>query len=107
MGISGVSASESLWSKRGNAETEGTQIDLIIERKHNVAHMCEMKFYSEEFTVNKDYHFVLERRKRLLHEHIAKKATVHNTLITTFGLRKTEYFSDFVHVITLDDLFLR
>ena len=105
LGISGVSTNESLWSKKGNDETEGTQIDLIIERKDNVVNMCEVKFYSEECTVNKDYHFVLERRRRLLREHISKKATVHNTLITTFGIRHTEYYSDFVDIITLDNLF--
>ena len=30
----------------------GTQIDLLIIRKDNVVNMCEMKFYSEEFTVD-------------------------------------------------------
>ena len=43
--------------------------------------------------------------KRLLREHIPKKATIHNTLITTFGVIKREFFGDFIQVITLDDLF--
>ena len=105
LGISGVTTSESLWSKRGDDETEGIQIDLIIERKDNIVHMCEIKFYSDEFTVTKDYHFVLERRKRMLYEHVSKKASIHHTLITTFGIRNIEYYSDFIHIITLDDLF--
>ena len=105
LGISGVSTDESLWSKKGNTEEEGTQIDLIIERKDNVVNMCEVKFYSDEFVADKDCHFSLVRRERLLREIIPKKASIHNTLITTFGLKHVEYFGDFVNIITLDDLF--
>lgn len=105
LGISGVSTDESLWSKRGTEEEEGAQIDLIIERKDNVINMCEVKFYSDEFTVNKECHFALVRREQLLRGIVPKKASIHNTLITTFGLKPTEYFGDFTNTITLDDLF--
>ena len=103
--IAGVSTTESLWAKRGDGDSAGTQIDLIIARKDNVVNMCEMKFYSTEFEVDKEYHLVLENRKKLLRDIIPKKATVHNTLITTYGLRKRGYWSDFVRVITIDQLF--
>ena len=103
--IGGVSTTESLWSKKGNDTSRGTQIDLIIERKDNVINMCEVKFYNDEFEVNKDYHLVLERRRSLLREIIPKRATIHNTLITTYGLKKSNYYSDFVQVISLDQLF--
>ena len=107
LGISGVSTSESLWSKKGNDDTEGTQIDLIIERRDNIVNMCEIKFYSDVFTVTKDYHFVLERRKKLLHEKLSKKTAVHSTLITTFGLKNTDYCNDIINTIVLDDLFAK
>ena len=105
LGISGVSTSESLWSKRGSEDTEGTQIDLIIERRDNVVNMCEIKFYSDEFTVTKEYHFELERRKKMLYEKVSKKTAVHSTLTTTFGLKKADHFNDIINTITLDDLF--
>ncbi len=105
LGISGVSTNETLWSKKGTEDTKGTQIDLIIERKDNTVNMCEIKFCSDEFSVDKDYHFTLVRRRNLLKEKISKKTAVHSTLITTYGLKHNEYFDDFVNVITLDDLF--
>ena len=105
LGISGVSTEESLWSKKGTEDAEGAQIDLIIERKDNVVNMCEIKFYNDEFTADKDCHFALMRRERLLREILPKKASIHNTLITTFGLRHVEYFGDFINTITLDELF--
>ncbi len=105
LGISGVVTTESLWSKKGTEVSEGAQIDLIIERKDNVINLCEIKFYSDEYTADKECHFSLARKERLLREIIPKKASIHNTLITTFGLRRMEYFSDFTNTITLDDLF--
>ena len=105
LGIRGVSTEESMWSKIGDDDEAGTQIDLIIKRRDNVVNMCEAKFYSDEFAVNKDYHFKLIRRKNMLNELIPKKAVVHNTLITTYGLKPGEYASDFIHVVTMDDLF--
>ncbi len=107
LGISGVSTNETLWSKKGSEEESGTQIDLIIERKDNIVNMCEIKFYSDEFSVNKDYHFTLVRRKELISKRVSRKTAIHNTLITTYGLKHNEYVGDFIHVVTLDDLFVQ
>ena len=67
--------------------------------------MCEIKFYNNLFAVNKDYHFVLEDRKEFLKPLIPKRAVVHSTLITTYGLKKNEYFDDFISTVLMDDLF--
>ena len=106
LGISGVITSQSAWSKRDNEEDDdNTLIDMIISRNDNVVNMCEMKFYSEEFTIEKSYHATLMKRNRLLSSMIPKKAVIHGTLITTYGLTYNEYSGDFVKVITLKDLF--
>lgn len=102
--IGGVSATYSAWSKRED-DTEGTQVDLIIERKDNVVNMCEIKFYGNDFSVSKDYHKTLINRQELLSKELSPKVIIHNTLITTYGLKDNEYSSDFDSVITLDDLF--
>ena len=105
LGISGVSTDESLWSKKGTEDTEGAQIDLIIARRDNVVNMCEIKFYGEEFIADRECHFALARKDSLLREILPRRASIQNTLITTFGLKKTGYFGDFIHTIILDDLF--
>lgn len=105
LGISGISTTQSAWTKMGE-EYKGTQIDMIISRKDNIVNMCEMKYYGEEFMVDKDYDSILRHRKNLLYEMIPKKNTVHNTLITTFGIRNNEYRWSFDNVITMDDLFI-
>lgn len=67
--------------------------------------MCEIKFFSKEFTVEKSYHSTLVERQSLISSLIPKKSIVHSTLITTYGLTYNEYSGDFVNTITLSDLF--
>ena len=105
LGISGVSTTHSAWTKIADEEG-GTQIDLIISRKDNVVNMCEIKFYSGLFAVDKNYDLLLRHRRSLLGEEIPKKSIVHSTLITTYGIKNNEYRWAFDNVVTMDDLFL-
>ena len=67
--------------------------------------MCELKYYGSDFTVDLNYYKKILHRQELLLKEISPKYAVYSTLITTYGLRRNEYFSDFVNVITIDDLF--
>ncbi len=104
LGISGVITESSAWSKRGDDE-KGTQIDLLIIRNDNVINMCEIKYYSGETEVNKDYYKTLLNRETLLQKQVSPKVAIRNTLITTFGLKHNEYSGVFSNVILLDELF--
>lgn len=104
LGISGVITTHSAWSKRGD-DVEGIQIDLLIFRNDNVVNMCEMKYYSDNFAVGKEYYRVLLHRQELLAQEISPKFSIYNTLVTTFGLTYNEYSGIFSNVITVDDLF--
>ena len=104
LGISGVSADYSAWAKKPDDE-EGLQIDMLISRKDHVVNMCENKYWGDDFTVNQDYYRVLLRRKEILAEAFSGKASIHCTLITTFGLKKNEYSGIFTDVVTINDLF--
>ena len=106
LGIYGVYSNNCIWCKKGNDDTRGAQIDLIIDRKDNIINMCEIKFYQDVFTVDKNYHFQIIRKMEVLRENIKKKTTsIRPTLITTFGVFPNEYQFDFVNIVTLDDLF--
>ena len=105
LGIAGVSSQQSAWTVRGDDETEGTQIDLLISRKDNIVNLCEMKFYGEEFTVTKAYERKLAHRQILLSELVSRRTVIHPVLITTYGLTYNEYSGAFFHTLTLDDIF--
>ena len=104
LGISGISTTQSAWTKTGD-DDPGTQIDLIISRRDNIVNMCEMKFYSGEFTVDRNYDLLLRNRQNLLEKELPKKSTIHKTLITTYGIKDNEYRWSFDNVITMDALF--
>lgn len=105
LNILAVSSNQSAWSLRGDDEQEGSQIDLLIQRKDNIVNLCEMKFYNEEFANTKSYHAKIQQRKNLLETKVPKRCAIQSVLVTTFGLQYNEYSGDFDSVITLDDLF--
>lgn len=105
LNIGGVSSTQSAWSIKGNGDSEGAQIDMLISRKDNVVNMCEMKFYSEPFSVNKSYHSKLVHRQNVLTAQLPRKCVVQPVLVTTEGLEYNEYGVFFQNVVTLDDLF--
>lgn len=103
LGIAGVITSSSAWLDK---EDEGMQIDMLLIRNDNVVNMCEIKFYSGDFEVSKSYYKILQQRQDRLSQVVSKKMVVHNTLITTYGLKRNEYAGIFNNVITIDDLFV-
>ena len=105
LGVGSVTSKESAWSLRGNDETEGTQIDLLIDRADRVVNLCEMKFYKDEFAVDKAYDAKLRHRTQTLIDNLPRNKVVHLTLVTPFGLAYNEYFGAFQQVVTIDDLF--
>lgn len=104
LGIAGVSSTESSWIVSNNGKQQ-MQIDLLINRSDNIINLCEIKFYSSPFTIDKEYDAVLRDRVQQLIEIIPKKKTVHLTIIATFGLKNNEYSGQVQSVVTLDDLF--
>lgn len=104
LGISGISSTQSAWTKTSGDDC-GTQIDLIISRRDNIVNMCEIKFYSGEFAVDRKYDIVLRNRQSLLEEKLPKRSSIHKTLITTYGLKDNEYRWSFDNVISMDALF--
>lgn len=105
LGVQGVASQQSSWVLSGTDDEEGAQIDLLINRADHVINLCEMRFYNDEYKVDKSYYMKMNRRVNLLLEHIPRNTAIHTTLITTFGLAYNEYSGVFQKVVTLDDLF--
>ena len=69
--------------------------------------MCEIKFYSNLFTVDGDYYRTVMRRQPLLEPYLKRGMGIRNTLITTYGLVYNKHSGIFTNTVTLDDLFER
>ena len=106
LGISGVRSEESAYTKRGEGESEGAQIDLLIVRADNVADLCEAKFVSDDYRLDAQEERKLTRREIAVSELLPKKCVVHKVLITTFGIAEHEYMWSYQNVVTLKDLMM-
>jgi len=94
------------WNFRGD-ETypEGVQIDLILERADNVINLCEMKYCSESFAIDKTYEGVLARKLATFVGVTKTRKAVHLTLVTANGLVRNAHSDRVQSELTLEDLF--
>ena len=105
LGVSGVVSKESALLVRGDKDSQGGQIDLLIDRADNVLNLCEMKFYKKPYSVSQQDRFEFEDRIDLLAKITKSKKNIHFTLVTTFGLKHSEHYGVVQKVVTLEDLF--
>lgn len=103
LGIAGVQSESSPW--RGSHESEGAQIDMVIDRADRVINLCEMKFSGDDFRIDKSYDRDLRRKIEVFTSETRTRKTLHLTLVTTYGLTANEYSGRIQNVITMEDLF--
>jgi uncharacterized protein len=105
LGIGGVHSEESSWRYVGKKGQSGAQIDLLIDRADRTMNICEMKFYIDEFTIEKAYAAELDRKLQVFREQAKTKKSLFLTFITTYGVKKNEYSDRLVHNNLTMDIF--
>ena len=103
LGISGVLTSAYSW--RGEYEGTGAQIDLVIDRNDNIINLCEIKFTSRPYQIDKKQHVSMRNKSAAFINATHTRKAVQTTMITTFGLTKNDYSAEIVSEVLLDDLF--
>lgn len=106
LGISGVATEHSPWIVPATEEQRGGQVDLVLTRKDNMVHVCEMKCYDDLYQVSKEEEMKLRHRLSLVRENVKKRQSVQATLVTTFGLKQGKYSGIYTQTVLLDDLFV-
>ncbi|MGB7129108.1 MAG: ATP-binding protein [Candidatus Rhabdochlamydia sp.] len=108
LGISGISTIESGWRylPKKAINEQGAQIDLVIDRADKCINLCEMKYSSSEFTIDKSYEEKLQNKKNVFREQTETAKTLFVTMVTTYGVKKNaHYLSVIDNQLTMDDLF--
>lgn len=103
--IGGVRTSISAWNIAGSETKTGAQVDMLIIRDDNIVNLCEMKFYSSIYSIDKGEEAKMLNRVEKLKETLSPKHRVHLTLITTYGLAIGKHSGKVQRIITCDDLF--
>jgi AAA+ ATPase superfamily predicted ATPase len=106
VGISGIYTEESAWRSKTGQSVDGAQIDLLIDRGDVSINICEMKFSTEEFVIDKSYATALQRKLAVFKAQTKTKKTLFLTMVTTYGTRENTYSTGLVqNEVTMDDLF--
>ena len=103
LGIAGVLTGIYAW--RSKTHDPGAQIDLVIERGDYVINLCEMKYTSSEFTIDKEYDQTLRNKRSAFINETRTRKAAHTTMITSYGLKKNAYQAGIHFKVVLDDLF--
>lgn len=101
LGISGVQSDVCAW--KGN----GGQIDLLIDRRDQTINLCEMKFSQGEFEITKQYDEHLRERAENFRSSVKTRKALHQTFVTTYGIKKNMYSGNIQSEVKLDDLFIK
>lgn len=91
LGINGILSEEGPWRYRGTKSSSGAQIDLLIDRADRTINVCEMKFYTDEFTIDKKYAIELDRKLNVFLDQTKTRKSLFLTFITTYGVKNNEY----------------
>lgn len=103
--IGGVKTSVSAWNVAGDDTKTGAQVDMLIIRADNIVNLCEMKFCSSVYTIDKEEETKMLHRVEMLKNTLSFKQKVHLTLITTFGLTYGKHSGKVQKVVICDELF--
>ncbi|GHT40960.1 hypothetical protein FACS189437_07290 [Bacteroidia bacterium] len=102
LGISGVVSAACSW--RSETAEDGSQIDLVIDRKDGMINLCEIKFSQEKFTVKKDYEENLRHKIVTFQEETQTKKAINLILLTTYGLTNNKYAGIIQKTVTIKDI---
>ena len=103
LGIAGVQTLVCSWSS--STVDKGAQIDLVIDRKDETANLCEMKYYSTVFAIDKGYEEKLRNKIAAFREETNTRKSLMLTFVTTYGLKENMYSGCVQSQVLLDDLF--
>ncbi len=107
LSIAGVYTETSIWKSK-TENKNGAQIDLVINRNDNCINICEIKFYENDFSIDKKYAVQLENKKRAFKEETNTSKQLFITLITTKTFTHNINSIGLIdNVISLDKLFVK
>lgn len=114
LGIDGCINTPCSWSYRPTAATladddddlsHGAQIDLLIDRSDRSISVCEMKYSTHEYEIDKALDAQLARRMQIFRKVTKTRKTLIPTFVTPFGLYNNSYARRIPRQVTAGDLF--
>ena len=102
--IAGVASQESSLVVDGDDDTDGMQIDLLIDRADDVVNVCEMKYTKSNYAITKSYAEKLQKRIDKL-EQTQPNKKYHLTFVTVNPIQRNIHSDMVKSAITAEELF--
>jgi AAA+ ATPase superfamily predicted ATPase len=91
-------------SWRSHSADKGAQIDLLLDRNDGIINLCEMKYSTSVFTIDKGYEQNLRNKRGAFEQETKTRKAVHLTMVTTFGIAENQHKSVIQSEVTMADL---
>ncbi len=105
LGISGIPTTCSTWRKTGDDDSQGAQIDLLIERSDRVINVCEIKFSELKYSISKEYADNLRNKMSVFADDTSTNKTLNLVMVTTYGITQGKNSGIVNNEVVMDDLF--
>ena len=106
LSIAGIHAEASTFYQKGQGQSKGVQIDLLLDRSDNTINLFEIKFYAEAFALTKTHAEELLQKRSLFKYYTESKKHIFLSLIAPYGVLENEHSAGLLdHVLDLDALF--
>jgi hypothetical protein len=97
LGISGILNEQSAWQHLADAKDKsGAQIDLHIDRPDGVINLCEMKWSTARFIIDKRYATILRKRAETFRRVTGTRKSLFLTFVTAHGLAPGDCVTELV-----------
>ena len=93
------------YSWRSNDPQQGAQVDLLIERADRIINLCEIKYSTVPYAIDKEEDLKFRTRQGAFVAQTGTRYGIQPTMISPYGLARNTYYYTMQKVITLDDLF--
>lgn len=103
LGIDRILNDASAW--RSRQPEQNTQIDLVIERADHNINLCEMKFSSGMYAIDKGYEQKLRECMSIFLAETMTRCSTRITMVTTYGVLQNKHSGIVNDEVLLDDLF--
>jgi hypothetical protein len=108
LGIEAVSTEASNWRylpPHGSLD-KGAQIDLLLDRNDRSINICEIKFATDQFVIDKKYAAELQSKISIFRKQVKTRKVLFPTMITTYGTKQNNNYINLVQAeLVMMDLF--
>jgi len=109
LGLSGIGCSASHWKYQPpffNLKENGAEVDLLLDREDGAITLCEMKYTSNPFVIDKATALNLMKKIEVFKEQTKSYKQIFLSIVSAAGLKENVWSQELVHgIVSLEDLF--